>query len=169
MRKFPALLVLISISLFTACQAPAPEAGPLSEEDVAGIRRSIDSIVQTAIANDWAAWAAVHTQDAVRLPPNQPIVEGRPAIQDWGAAFTVVDFTVTPVEIEGRDGVAYERSTYSITFTREGLPEPVTQAGKSVHIWNKQPDGTWLMAIGIWNTDLPLLEQEAVADESQVE
>ena len=145
----------------TACQPPAQEAAGLSEEDVGAIESTVASYVQSALASDFAEWAALHTEDAVRLPPNQPAVKGRAAIQNWGAAFSLTDFTITPLEIDGRDGLAYARVTYSYsgTLTAEGMSEVVTDSGRGVWLLRKQPDGSWLLAVDIWNSDLPLPEE----------
>ncbi len=143
----------------TACQPPVQEAGPLSDEDVAAITQVNEEWVQANRAHDWAALTAFRTEDAVWMPPNEPAREGRAAIQEWLTPFTVTDFNVTPVQTEGRDGLAYTRGVYSLTVTIEGTPEPITDTGKYVAIWQKQPDGSWLIAVDIWNSDLPLPEQ----------
>ena len=51
---------------------------------------------------------------------------------------------------------------FSARATVEGMPEPlVVEQGEYLTIFKKQPDGTWLIAIDIWNSDLPLPEQGA--------
>ncbi len=39
-----------------------------------------------------------------------------------------------------------------------GTPEPTHDTGKYVEIWRQQPDGKWLLAVDISNSDLPLPE-----------
>ncbi len=139
-----------------ACQ---PGAGPLSDEDIAAIRANGDAYAQSALSADWPAWAALFTDDAVNMAPNEPAIEGRPAIQAWGEAFpTMTEFTSTPVEIDGRTDLAYIRGTYSYTATVEGAPEPVTDSGKYLVVLRKQADGSWLTTANIWNSDQPLPE-----------
>ncbi len=100
----------------TACQPLAQQAGQLSDEDIAAIRAGNQAWVQALLAGDWAAAAAVHTEDAVRMPPNTTVVRGRAAIEARLAERPAVTAsTVTLVEIDGRDGLAYDRHTYSIT------------------------------------------------------
>ena len=158
MRTCSILPVLAALALtITACQ---PQAGPLSAEDEAAIRDGAQSFVRAALAGDWAAAAATFTEDAIRMPPNAPIVEGRAAIQadEEESGAVLEDLTLTSVEIDGRDGLSYERGTYSITYTVPGIPEPMRDTGKYIAILRKQPDGSWLFAIDIWNSDLPLPE-----------
>ena len=154
----PAVAVLALTIM--GCQALPPETGQLSAEDEAAIRDGAQSFVQAALAGDWASAAATFTEDAIRMPPNGPIIEGRAAIQaaEEESGAVLEDFTLSSVEIDGRDGLAYERGTYSVTYTVPGMPEPMRDTGKYVVILRKQPDGSWLLAIDIWNSDLPLPE-----------
>ncbi len=144
----------------TACQPPAQEAGPLSEEDVAAIRDFNDLVVEAVLANDASALTAVYTEDGVRMAPNEPAQQGRAAIQAAHEASraNVTKLSITPSEIDGLDGLAYVRGTYSITFA-EGMAEPLTETGKYIWILRQQPDGSWLEAAAIWNHDQPLPEQ----------
>ena len=140
----------------TACQPRAPETGGLSDEDVAAIKKNEQDWVQSRLAGDWAAGAMRHTEDAVRMPPNMPAVRGRADIEAWLAQVgTVADFTTSTVEVNGRDGFAWSWVTYSITIAPEGAPEPITQAGKAIVVWQKEVDGTWLAHRVIWNSDNP--------------
>ncbi len=156
------LVAAFALSLTSvACQPAAQEAasGALSDEDVAAIRNTLASWVRSVRASDWAAAAALLTEDAVWMPPHEPLLVSRAAVQKSLAALHLVtDFTATPLEIDGRDGLGYSRISHSITFAAEGAPEPITDTGKVLVIWRKQPDGSWLMAIAIWNSDLPLPE-----------
>ena len=140
-----------------ACQPPAQEAGPLSDEDIATIRAVNQAFIQASLAGDWAAAAALHTEDAVRMPPNTTAVRGRAAIEARLAEIdTITAFTATSVETDGRDGLAYDWVSYSITFRRVGMTEPITNTGKGLVVMQKQADGSWQAHRVIWNSDLPL-------------
>ncbi len=154
------LVAAFALSLTSvACQPAAQEAasGALSAEDVAAITNTIDSFVRANLASDWAAAAALFTEDAVRMPPNEPVIHGRAAIEAAMAQIeSVTDFTATPLETDGRDGLGYSRISYSMTYTISDIPEPVSETGKVLVIWRKQADGSWLAAADTWNSDLPL-------------
>jgi len=154
-----AFTALMFMAPLAACQAPASEAGPLSEEDVAAIKASTDVFIEVALAGDWAAVAAFFTEDAVFMPPNEPVVEGLVAIQAFFEPFpSITQYEATIVQIDGRADLAFVRATYSMTFIVEGTPEPTHDTGQYVEIWRKQPDDKWLIAVNIWNSDLPLPE-----------
>ncbi len=153
-------LALLALALAsTACQPPAQEAAGLSNEDVAAIRGISDTYAQLSLAGDVADQAAMFTEDAVRMPPNEPAHEGRAAIQAYLEGFpTITEFVSTTTEVGGAGDVAFARGTYSLTATPEGALEPVSDSGKWMAICKRQPDGTWLISANIWNSDLPLPE-----------
>jgi uncharacterized protein (TIGR02246 family) len=153
-----AVLVLALASM--ACQPPAQEAGPLSEEDVAAIRAVPQSYTEAMLANDYAAVAALWAEDAVLMAPNEPLIEGRAAIQASYEAMpvTVTEYSNTMVEIEGRGDLAYARGVIAAAGTVEGMPEPVSDTIKYLAILRKQPDASWLLSRVCWNSDLPLPE-----------
>ena len=151
----------------TACQPPTQEAGPLSEEDMAAIRAVPEAFAQAVLAGDWATVAAGYAEDAVFMPPNEPAVEGRAAIRVWWEASStpfLTQFTLPPTKIDGRGDLAYVRGTYAMTIMPEGAPEPFQESGKYVVIMQKQPDGSWLVVLDIWNSDLPVSEQSAESE-----
>lgn len=146
----------------TACQRPAQEPAGLSEEDVASIRASTESFAEAIRAGDWAGATAFYTEDAVFMPPNEPALQGRAAIEAWMGAFPpLTQFSLTAVEIDGRGDLAYVRGTLSMTIMPEGAPQPIQESGKYIEIRRKQSDGSWLMAVDIFNSDLPLPEEGA--------
>ncbi|UCF18766.1 MAG: SgcJ/EcaC family oxidoreductase [Gemmatimonadota bacterium] len=158
------LLAVLALALAsTGCQPPGQAPAGLSEEDDAAIRARTEGYVQAALAGDAAAVSAFFSEDALRMPPDQPAVEGRAAIQAWHEAVvgagTYSQFTATPVQIEGRGDLAFVRGTFSITWTPQGAPEPIQITGKYVEIRRKQADGSWLIAADIWNWDHPLPEE----------
>ncbi|UCF19583.1 MAG: SgcJ/EcaC family oxidoreductase [Gemmatimonadota bacterium] len=156
---------VLALALALASAACQPAAGPegLSDDDVAAINGVADSFRDAVLAGDWAGAAAVFTADAVRLPPNAPLVQGREAIQAAmeAEAYTYTAFTNPTTEIVGSGDVAYARGTYSITVAVAGMPEPVSDTGKYVATFRKQADGSWLGALDIWNSDLPPQSMES--------
>jgi ketosteroid isomerase-like protein len=77
------------------------------------------------------------------LPPNGPVVQGRPAIERFFSGFPVVTtFRQEVVETEGVGNLAYAMAKSDV--------------GKVITIWRKQPDNSWLVVRGIWNSDTPM-------------
>ncbi|KPK60770.1 MAG: hypothetical protein AMS21_09355 [Gemmatimonas sp. SG8_38_2] len=153
------LLAVLALALVsTACQPPAQEAGPLSEEDVAAITRTSDAWVEGYSTDDDAAMLAASTEDLVLMPPDMPALQGLQAAGEYLASFTGIELRVTRLEIDGRGDLAFERATYVASAAVEGMADPITYPGKYVNIWRRQADGSWLIAVCIWNGDEPTPE-----------
>jgi uncharacterized protein (TIGR02246 family) len=161
MRVHSSLAVALAFVLVVAaCARPAPEAGPLTDEDIAAIKDLGErQVVEALLAEDFAAFAAMFTEDAVRMPPNEPLHQGRAAIEAWATQnwgpLTTTEFTQEALEIAGRGELAYVRGTYSATVEVPGVSEPITEVGKMLAILRKQPDGSWLLSHAIYNADAP--------------
>lgn len=157
MKARSVLLAVLSLALVSlACQPPAAEVAQLSEEDKAAIQNLLDRLVQAELAGDWEAVYAMYTEDIVEMPSNQPAIEGLAAVREWieSQDFTISEMTVTVADIDGRGDLAYLRGTFTETFV-VGEGQPTQSQGKYVLILRKQADGSWRIALGISNSDLP--------------
>ena len=140
--------------LVIACQPPAPQA--LTEQDIATIEASVEAWQSAFSAKDWAGVAATYTEDAILMPPNKAMVEGRANIEAEFAGtppFSAASLQIT--EIDGRGDLAVVRGTYSMTITPEGVP-PFEETGKWIEIRLKGADSSWLIHRDIYNSDTPL-------------
>lgn len=147
---FPTLL---AIALFASACAPPPAA--LSEADLAAIRAAADEFEEAGANNDWAAVAALYTEDAVLMPPNAPSVTGRAAVQEvFGQFPTLTSFELTIDDIQGSGDVAVVRGSYTLAMDIEG--QSVEDSGKYLEVRRKQADGSWPLVIDTWNSDIPV-------------
>jgi len=152
-------LSVLSLAFLAACQSGV---APLTDEDVAALNNLTAVNIQATLAGDCAAANAVLAEDAVLLPQDGPMVEGRAAMTAACEAdeTTTQDFTITSVQIDGYGDLAFDRGTWSQTFVTEDMAEPLTIAGKYVVISRKQADDSWLWTVLIWNTDAPMPRPE---------
>jgi uncharacterized protein (TIGR02246 family) len=166
-RIIASILVPVTV-LLASC---GPEVGPLSQQDVAAIRDLGErEVVEALLAKDWDRFVATFTEDAVRMPPNEPLHQGREAIRDWAETnwgpLTLTEFTQTMLDVDGRGDLAFARGSYSATSDVPGLTEPVSDVGKVVAILRRQGDGRWLISVAIYNSDLPLPPMEGEHSEA---
>lgn len=164
-----ASVLLLVVPVFAACE---PEVGPLSEEDIAAIRDLGErEIVEALLAKDWGRFAATFTEDAVRMPPNEPLHQGRETIREWAETnwgpTTPIEFTQTMLSVDGHGDLACVRGSYSATTEVPGIADPVSDVGKLVAIMRKQDDGRWLVSVAIFNSDLPLPPTEGEHPEGE--
>jgi len=160
MKARSVLLAVLSLALVSlACQPPAAEVGQLSEADKTAIQAVVDDVAEATLASDMEALYAKMTEDLVEMPPNQPALEGLAAYREWleSQDISVSELSVAVAEIDGRGDLAYLRATYSETFT-VGEAGPIEEQGKFVSILKKQADGSWRIAIEIWNSNPPAAE-----------
>jgi ketosteroid isomerase-like protein len=99
------------------------------------------------------------TEDAVSLPPNAVLVEGRAGIREMTLGLTMAeDFSITwsatsiNVAADGKQAYGIGKYEYSL---KDDAGNPVTDIGKWVDVFEKQADGSWLCSVVIYNSDLP--------------
>jgi uncharacterized protein (TIGR02246 family) len=116
----------------------------------------------TKMAAEWAATynakdapklAGFYAENAVYMPPNQPMAKGRAAIeghfkQEFQQGFT--NLKLTPVESAISGSQAYEAGTATIT-----APGGHTENGKYLVVF-EQVGGAWKIIYDINNTDQPV-------------
>src|SRR2546425_8166946 len=140
-----------------ACGPSAPAPSGLSQQDQAALRALIAKLPQIVRARDWDALAAEYTADGWKMPPNQPMVQGRAAIRQWFDKLPpVTSFEFRVLDIDGRADLAVLRGAYTITVTLPGAPRPVSDSGKELVVLRKQADGSWLRVGDVWTSDLPV-------------
>lgn len=127
----------------------------LTSEDREQIKAFYDTWIERLLKQDFDGMTELYTEDAVFMPPNQPLIRGQEQLLEFMRAFppvTEAEFHVD--EIDGYGDIAYVTGRYSMTLEPEGAPEPVQDQGKYIEIRRKQPDGAWLLSRDIFNSDL---------------
>jgi ketosteroid isomerase-like protein len=161
MTLFPRRLIsMVALGvLLGSCTAPAPAT--FTEEDRAQIQATIDQALEIAnTTQDWVAYGDIYyAPDIVFMPPNGEAVRGRDEVAAWTTEGTppLEELRYELVQVEGAGDLAYVYGNYSMTVTPPEA-EPTTDRGKYLEIWRRQADGSWKMALGIFNSDMPLPE-----------
>lgn len=112
-----------------------------------------------AAGQDVEKTAAFWADDAVIIPPGQPLIRGKEAIRAFVAgAFQTPGFSIrwkseTPsISPDGK--LAYLRGTNSITAAGpDGTP--VTTTARALTVWRLESDGQWRCVVDIWNDSPP--------------
>lgn len=134
------------------------EARPLSEEDKAALRAGADTFearIRGGAGSD-SAVAQLYTDNAVLMPPNEGIVEGRAAIRAYFAKQPPgMELELTPVDFDGRGDMAYVRGTYVVQVPGAGGAPMVVDRGKYLEIQRRSGGNEWRIAVDIFNSDQP--------------
>lgn len=125
----------------------------------AAIKQIADAYVKASLAGDAKAIAALYTEDAVEMPPNQPPIKGRAAIeQHYAKLFTgegkLGQFSLTHLETRASGDLGYDAGTYQQTMNPPGKAAPMKDTGKYVVILERVK-GEWKVAYAIYNSDQP--------------
>ena len=159
--KLRSLMAVVTVApLLVACAAGP---GPITQADRDAIAALRTAYQQSILAGDAAAMLAVYADDVVEMPPNMRLRSGKAAAEAAASADTSPQpstFSLTSAETEGVGDLAYDRGSYSFSMSMEGMPEPMTDTGKYIVLLRKQADGSWLMTATIWNSDLPIPDQQ---------
>ena len=122
------------------------------------IRRLDTEFMRTINAKDAGALvAAFYAQNAVMMPPNQPIVKGRKQIQVFFQGLIdhgLSRLQIRTTNIEGAGEFAYGRGTYALEITPSDGPA-IHDAGKYVVVYRRQRDRSWRAVVDIYNSDQP--------------
>ncbi len=152
------LFSIIATLLVLAVSGCAPQVDV--EADKAAIRDLSDvQWLNAEQAKDVDTVLSFFADDASSFPPNASIVTGIEAIrarlsEEYSGPRFAISWQTTKVEVSRSGDLAYSHGTHEVTVNDpEG--NPVTDKGKWVTVWEKQPDGTWKVVVDIWNTDQP--------------
>ena len=130
-----------------------------ADADRASIRRTAAGLLSAVNASDVDGCVALWARDGVLMPPHHPPVHGHTAIAEFFRdlfARNRFTFTFTSSHIDLAGDVALERVTYTAIIRPGPGASPITDAGKGLHVYARQRDGSWKLAQDIWNSDRPL-------------
>ena len=127
-------------------------ATPAVAQDKVTIEKLNDAFVSAFKKGDFAAVAALYTEDAMVLPPGSTLIKGRSGIQSFWtqAGQGIADIKLTTVDVKPL-GPEAAREIGLFTLTTKGQ-QTQQVAGKYVVVWQKV-GRDWKLATDIWNTD----------------
>jgi uncharacterized protein (TIGR02246 family) len=162
MKRVARLCLALLLLPLAAC-TQAPESGTdvadTRAKDEAAIRALRKAFNESQQAGDAEGCAAFYADDAIIMVPGEPSVTGIDAIRRGGAAYygEYEWNTQEPIEeLQVLGDWAFTRTTWSGVQTEKATGTAEKVAGKALHIYRRQPDGTWKIAIDIYNFDHPV-------------
>lgn len=151
MRAVLLLSVVLALSACSSPQEPRQAEMSASKIELGQMNRDFAAALN---AKDAKAAAALYTEDAVLIPPGEPLVRGRQAIEEyWRGAIEsggVRDVSVETMDASSSGSLGYETGSYVLTANGPD-GEAVVEKGRYIELLQRQPDGRWLSTHGIWN------------------
>lgn len=128
-----------------------------TSDDVARVDALLQRLAAAAQAGDAAAYAALFLPDGAFMPPDQPAVVGRAAIEEWlRAAMSQYEVTIDDFAVEDRRvgaTVAYMRYRTALRFIPRDGGAPVPADQKYVETYVKEADGEWRIAVHMYSSN----------------
>lgn len=151
---FGVVLALVAVGCSNA-PAPLPDT---RAADVQAVKDLEAAWAKDAAAKDPDKWASYFTEDGSGLYPGAPVLNGRAAIKAALATYVSdPNFSLTfasnrAMASKGGDMV-YTQGSYTMTMTDPKTKKPVTDHGKYLTVFVKQPDGSWKAVADTFNSD----------------
>ena len=130
-----------------------PDAADLDRAEVA---RTTAELLAGVNASDADRCSAVWAADGVLMPPHRPSIQGQQAIVQYFRNLfsrSRFKFTFTSSQIHLAGDTALERVTYTATIWPGDDAPPIEDVGKGLHVYRRQPNGSWKLTYDIWNSD----------------
>lgn len=130
------------------------------EAERAALRNADEAWSKVAGAKDVDGFVAAFAENGSILPPNSPILTGSEAIRQWMSKMMAnpgfsISWQPTTVDVSTAGDLGYTIGTYELKI-HDAAGNPVTDRGKYVTVWEKEPDGKWKVVADIFNSNLPL-------------
>jgi ketosteroid isomerase-like protein len=157
----PCLLLCRLSSASSAVDSPAAEAAA---------RRADADWAAAAGTHDVDSWMSFYAADAIALLPNDQLARGDELVRHAVTrllALPHLSVAWHPIEVKvDRSGeLAFMIATYELRYD-DSRGEPVSDRGRRLEMWRKQPGGSWKCIVDTWNSDTPIAETSAAALES---
>jgi ketosteroid isomerase-like protein len=158
-------LAAASLLALLSCTQPTGQSGSDGQDaaayqaDVQAILDFEQTVYDAQIGGDFDAWMSSFAEDAIVMLPNAPALTDKLAIRRWNAPiFEQFDLheesDFREVEVAGDWG--YIRAHWIWTQTPKGGGKSVKDTGYSIWIVRRQPDGSWKITRGIFNSENPI-------------
>jgi uncharacterized protein (TIGR02246 family) len=148
----------LALAALTIACSPSDSAKTATPD--AGAHAAVDSAANRLLAalrtDNADSLLALMANDVIIMPPNEAVLNGKPAVRTWYEAF-VKQMHTTSLTISNRElllGGDYATEVAQFEWTLksvEGGPE-VIDRGSYMQVWHREPDGHWLFSREVWNS-----------------
>ena len=142
MKNVIVFLFGLSILLMSACEKQIDTKA--EAEKIKNMDKIWDEAVLSA---DVDKIMSFYTDDAMKMPPNRPLIKGIKAIRDFHQSihekYNIIESKNISEEVIICDDWAIARGTYSETNVPKSGGEPEQDTGKYILVYKRQSGGQW--------------------------
>jgi uncharacterized protein (TIGR02246 family) len=154
MKKANVFILAIAFITLIACGKKTS-----TSPDIEANKKLVEQWDEAFNKSDLDALSSLYTIDAIRMQPNEPVLNGREAIRASFKSYfdqneTILDDNKA-VEVTIAGDYAIAHGNYTSDYKPKSGGTPVHDEGKWVSIRKRQADGSWKAVMDIWNSDLP--------------
>jgi ketosteroid isomerase-like protein len=149
-----AIALVPLVALLAGCQQE-PHGASSHQAALDAIAETNAKTLQALNTNDLELMNSLVADNHIMMIPNRPELTGREAIiasnRNLVESWTNVEIW-KPAETVVSGDWAYQRGAFDITLTpKKAGVRAIRSVGKYIHIYQRQPDGRWLMIRDIFN------------------
>lgn len=144
--------VVVLLALFPACRPGGVDT------DVAAIHVITERARQAFLAGEVDSYVdQSFFEDAVLMPPGEPVVEGKEAIRTWytGSHGRITDLAIAIKETNVAGDWAYQWESWNGWLRLPESPDPTLFEADNLVIYRLSDEGRWLVSRMIWNMSAP--------------
>ena len=126
------------------------------EADIQAIRNITEKWQVAINAGDLDTLMSFYSEDAIKIPPNEPAVRGKDAIRSgyqklFEKNIRQENHVVADIKISG--DLAVTNTTWTLPGITEKAKGSSKPTGNWIRIFGKQPDGSWKIIYMIWSDE----------------
>lgn len=138
--------------------APPPDTRPADIQAVKQVEAAWGSTFSPKDADKWVSYFA---DDASGFYPGAPAVKGKAALKAMSEQFfadpnLAATFQSSRVVASKGGDMVFSEGTCTLTQTNPKTKKPVTDKGKYLTVYMKQPDGSWKAVADAYISDSPM-------------
>ena len=150
------LATLVLVAVLGGCRQNPPQD---LETARAALRDAANAYHAAASAKNRDAVVALYADDALMIPPNAERVEGIAGVRNYRFGFienlsVETRFETIRVDVSSDGDVGWTLAIVEVTLSGPD-GEPGGDRIRDFHVWKRQADGSWKIAVDIWNSESP--------------
>jgi len=149
-------LILFAAVLVLSCQAPSK---PDIQTEMQDLQKAAEAYNNSLVNLKMDEAKTFYTQDAWFFPPGEATLHGYGDIAKYVDNFKqaknlVATISDSEVSVSPSGGSGYSIANTSLTFD-DADGKTIKENFRDVHFWIKQANGSWKIAVDIWNAPPP--------------